>query len=139
MTFNSSDNHLGEWQNSFCIGNETLDNQHKTLLKICVKLRECLNEEPINGDLRFHEILNDLSFYAKLHFRTEETILRLKISPFISSHIAEHNEYFVWLEALMFEATQGRIDKESLLRRIIEWWVEHICMSGETCRSSLAD
>lgn len=139
MTINSIDSNLGEWQNSFCIGNETLDNQHKTLLKICVRLRECLSDESINRDLRFHEILNDLSFYAKLHFRTEETILRLKMSPSIASHIAEHNQYFVWLEALMFEASQGRIDKESLLRRIIEWWVGHICLSGETCRSSLAD
>jgi hemerythrin len=129
---------IGEWLNSYSVGNETLDSQHKKLLKMCRKLRDCLTDNSKQGDALFHEILNDLAVYAEIHFSTEEKMLRKVNYPELDAHMAEHLEYFEWLAALSVAATKGHIDKETLRSRVADWWINHICESDMAYKSYLS-
>ena len=126
-----------QWQAAYSVGNETLDNQHKTLLKICRTMGECVANQTKGGDSLFHEILNDLSVYSKVHFRTEESLLRLSEFPDTIAHIAGHDRYFEWLAELAFEALNGNIKKDDLQARVVSWWVNHICNSDMAYRPFL--
>ncbi len=129
MKTESSECIKGEWLDEYSVGNKTLDNQHKGLLKLCQKMRVCLSDNTKAGDSLFHEILNDLSDYASKHFKDEEKILRDCGYPRLAEHTAEHDAYFEWLTTIILEATEGKIDKEALRQRIADWWITHICES----------
>lgn len=128
-----------QWRDEYSVGNQTLDNQHKALLKICNTMGQCVADQTKDGDMLFHEILNDLSVYAKQHFRTEESILRQKAYPDLDSHVTEHTEYFEWLATLSYAALIGNVEKDDLQARVVSWWVNHICNSDMAYRPFMAD
>lgn len=65
-----------EWQPSYSVGNQVLDDQHKNLLSLCKKAILCMSENsPENVEL-FHDILGELSNYVRTHFNTEEALMK---------------------------------------------------------------
>ena len=59
-----------QWDSSFSVGNDLLDRQHQGLLALCNDLAECIAAGRGESLLRFHDILYQLTQYAREHFKT---------------------------------------------------------------------
>jgi hemerythrin-like metal-binding protein len=117
------------WKNEYSVGNTTLDNQHKNLLKICkmISLYELDGSRESIGN--YQSILNDLADYAGTHFHTEEEILTQANYPLIEDHAAEHMDYIDKLTDFLLSATHGVVDKQGLAQYLDAWWINHILES----------
>jgi hemerythrin-like metal-binding protein len=114
------------WESSFRVGNDTLDDQHRRLLEICNRLAECIEKEGRSSDEQFHEVLNELALYGKEHFITEEHLLSKLNYPFLADQLAEHTVYDEKLADVLIAAVHGKLEKIELQRYLTHWWVDHI-------------
>lgn len=119
------------WDESFSVGNPILDNQHKKLLRICNDLAACVERNPPDSDSRFHDILNDLSAYAREHFATEEGLLKQLGYPNLVEHAEEHFIYVEKFTEILSLASDGMLDKAGTLMFLSKWWADHILVSDK--------
>ncbi len=123
------------WDESYSVGHVVLDNQHKKLLRACNELALCADEDSPSSNAEFHEILNDLSKYAREHFTTEEQILKDIEYPGLEAQVEEHFQYIEQLTRILTQATMGLLDKKGTLRFLLAWWKEHVLESDMQYKS----
>lgn len=131
------ENNMG-WNESYSVGNATLDNEHKKLLALCAQAAACMEDNSFEGISLFHSILNDLCLYADRHFQTEEAILARNAYPQLAQQRSEHEEYKAQLADFLFAATSGTIDKEGLHQYLSNWWQHHILESDMLYKEHLS-
>lgn len=117
------------WKESYRVGIDIIDEQHKRLFDIAEEA-EKLMEMPEHID-KFDEIiniLNELRDYVKYHFeQEEELLLEIKYKKFFEHKIA-HNDFIEYIYSLDIED----IDKHQhdrgikILRVLMDWLVEHV-------------
>lgn len=117
------------WLPEYSVGDETLDNQHKKLLSICVEISALSHDKSAGFSERFHDILHDLSKYAGEHFKHEEHILDELHYDELSEQKQEHRGYFEALSEILFDAIEGKLDIARLDDFTGKWWVSHILES----------
>ncbi|MBL8430208.1 MAG: bacteriohemerythrin [Dechloromonas sp.] len=118
-----------EWKPEYSVGDETLDTQHKQLLKICKHVSDFRCDGSKNSVLDYHSILNDLAFYATRHFEAEEALLRRVGYPALEKQQTEHAEYNETLVNFLYDAINGKVDRDTLEGFLGRWWVNHILLS----------
>jgi len=79
---------LVEWQDSYSVGNEKLDQQHQRLVGLINQLGEAMNTGAERETLM--KILNSLAGYTKTHFGEEERLMRERSYPKLAEHHEEH-------------------------------------------------
>lgn len=126
-----------EWQPNYSVGNWLLDSQHKQLLSLCQQSIYCMDDESVEGVSQFHIILNELSEYVDIHFRSEEVILKECNYPLLARHKEEHLAYQEQLSDFMVAATMGEINKQGLVHYLSQWWSEHILCSDKQYMNSI--
>ena len=115
-----------QWDASYSVDNALLDRQHQKLMRLCNALEDCIAEEPELAQFRFHDILHELTRYAREHFRTEEDLLRRCAYPELASHQQEHAAFEQQIADWAFTATMGKLDLLEVQRFIANWWKTHI-------------
>lgn len=120
---------LSVWRPEYSVGNQTLDLQHKRLLKLCERVSSYQCDKSKASIDAFHVILNDLAFYATKHFETEEQVLQQTGYAKLSVQKMEHDEYSDKMVEFLIAAIGGDIDKVALQRYLESWWVNHILVS----------
>lgn len=118
------------WNSGYSVGNETLDNQHKKLMGLCNKLAISDGQ----SDAQFHEILDELSAYARVHFATEEALLLACGYPLLGTQQEDHAEYEKQVVETLAAASNGTLDKVELQRLLSSWWNDHILISDRDYR-----
>ena len=126
-----------QWDSSYSVGDATLDEQHMQLMGLCNRLAESL-ENPASADAAFHDILDQLTAYAKVHFRTEEEILQACDYPRLATQREDHAEYERHVAEAVTSAQRGSLDKHDLLRLLSNWWNDHILISDLDYRSHVS-
>lgn len=114
-----------KWRDSFDIGVEAMDVQHKMIIELINKLyNEIRNEE--SGDTAL-EILDEMATYAENHLQEEEMLLKEINYPDNDNHIAMHQLYRDTLSELRKDVKTGHeraaMDTYTFLR---QWWTDHI-------------
>ena len=65
-----------DWDESFRIGVEQIDRQHKKLFALRNQLFEsCCTENSVHAE-KFHSILSELFEYTRYHFEAEEELMQ---------------------------------------------------------------
>ena len=128
-----------EWQECYSIGNAIIDQQHKTMLRLCSEASKCLESSGPESREMFHDLLHEMSVCAREHFATEEIMLHARHYPMLAEHRAEHDRYLVRLVIFQMSAMEGKLDKAGGFRFLTEWWGGHILESDMNCRSYLAE
>jgi hemerythrin-like metal-binding protein len=126
------------WDESYSVGHETLDLQHRKILELCARAIDCLDDDRVEALGQAHLILNELQSYVDIHFRTEEQILTACHYPRLAEQQAEHREYSRQLTELLYAATQGMIDKAGICVFLSRWWRGHILESDKQYSSYIA-
>jgi hemerythrin len=124
-----------QWDASYSVGNEVLDRQHQKLLSLCNDMAECIAADRQEALFRFHEILYQLTQYAREHFKTEENLLEKCGFSGLAAQFAEHGAYEEKMADWAFSATMDSIDMTEVQRYLAAWWRDHILLTDMQYKS----
>ncbi len=112
---------LIEWNDSFSVGNEVIDKQHKGLFDLLNNLSSEFDEQKENRLLE--GTLEKLFDYTKYHFSTEEYLMRKANYSDYQKHKDEHDEFIKKVKNFISNFIDG---KETLTSDIIDFLMEWI-------------
>jgi|GEM_PF-883717 hemerythrin-like metal-binding protein len=98
-----------EWQDSFTVGIEELDVQHRTLLYLINETGDLADAQNTAKSATF-TALNAMILYAENHFRTEEDYFERYTYP---EHCQQKEEHEAFVDSVFSMAQE--LDKESAL------------------------
>jgi hemerythrin-like metal-binding protein len=114
-----------EWKDSFSVGNEQIDSQHKEMFGLLNNLHELLQ----NGrhGKRTAEIIEEVQQYAKRHFTCEETLMAECGYPQLDEHKKAHEEFSSHINQFSKRAEESKEDVTlKLFLYLKDWWLDHI-------------
>lgn len=118
------------WNNTFEVGINEMDEQHRILVATLNEANERLNEDASISVL--HNITKDLLSYALYHFETEEELMqkydyRSKRPEEFEEHMRQHREFSAQMVHVHESIKSGHpIDKETLIGFLVNWLINHI-------------
>jgi hemerythrin-like metal-binding protein len=118
-----SDNLYIIWNDSNRLGIPIIDEQHRGLITTINSLYYCmLNDQSMET---VKSILIMLGQYTKIHFTTEESLMRKADYPDLEEHIGLHNELVKKTKRLYVDVDNDNIS-DRVLKLLKEWWMGHI-------------
>ena len=112
-----------EWQNSYNIGIDVIDHQHRQILDYINRLediRHTGNREEIR------DVLDDLIDYTQSHFTFEENLLSQVSYQYLSSHKGIHDLFVKRLNDYRERFKAGESIENDLYRLLSKWLINHI-------------
>lgn len=114
-----------KWRDSFSVGVESMDEQHKTIIELINRLFYAIREEKTAESTL--PILEEMTQYAENHFQKEEEYLKATNYSDFTSHVAMHQEFRNTLQRLqqgLEDKDDSAVDEMYLFLR--QWWTAHI-------------
>lgn len=121
---------LVEWSDQLSVGIEEIDDQHKKLVAMLNKMNDAIHEH--RGSEVTRPILNEIAEYTRVHFATEESLMRATNYPDYDVHKAQHEDLIAQVQDL-----QAKLDAGShaisfeLLHFLKTWLTKHIIESDK--------
>jgi hemerythrin-like metal-binding protein len=112
-----------QWQDSYSIGIEEIDSQHRMLLDNFTLVEEAIRRG--GGWSEIHFPLRQLRVYAEMHFSTEESLMRMSDYPGTEQHIESHRNILQKLIELEKQSLQTDVCAE-LTAVLRNWLLGHI-------------
>lgn len=81
---------LISWKENYSVNNSVIDLQHKRLISYINQLHDAMRQA--KGKEVLQKTLNDLIFYTKEHFRSEEGLMEKAGYPQLEQHKIEHKK-----------------------------------------------
>lgn len=118
---------LVKWDDSFVIGHDVIDAQHKKLFD----MTESLYISIVDGDsVDIKSILLELYKYTIYHFNEEEALMRKMGYQDLSKHKSEHDAFIQDLDKIADKARhEDALVEVDALNWLVSWLVRHISMS----------
>ncbi|WP_051305829.1 bacteriohemerythrin [Desulfogranum mediterraneum] len=114
---------LIKWHDSFSVGIDLLDQQHKQLFSLVNKLIIALEHN--NSREEFEKILSGVVAHTELHFRTEEKMLA--IHPQYQTHHRSHQTFTEKLQKIRFTGDESDSARAGqLLEELKVWLANHV-------------
>jgi hemerythrin len=105
----------------YAFGIDEIDEQHRALFEFIGKLEAAVPTS--DSWVAVQQTLNDLNYWARVHFAVEESLMRLMGFPDLTAHNATHASFI---------ETIGRLKKQSLRKdiardtsRFLNDWLRH--------------
>lgn len=114
-----------EWNESYSVGVEELDEQHKQLFRM---LNDMFRAPEIEGGSHTAaNMLSDMREYASLHFAIEEKYMSECEYPKLAEHARIHQRFCRKAEEFSSELAAGREGVPmDILRFLFDWLAAHI-------------
>jgi len=113
------------WSNAYSVGVQSIDEQHKNIIRIINKLSIASNS-PSHAE-SVPEVLAEMLRYAKEHLAYEELLLKKHDYPDFENHKSKHIEYVESIIKFSTEAiTEQQPNPKKLLTYLHSWWTHHI-------------
>ena len=113
------------WDETFSVGVEILDEQHKKLIKMLNTMIEAPNTDV--GSEAVSTILTQMRQYATEHFSLEEEYMIKYGYMNCDQHRAQHKQFIKRIAMLCIETMQQRKGVPTeMLEFLKSWWVNHI-------------
>ena len=113
------------WNNEYDFRIPIIDDQHRTLVSIINTLFYFKSNENLSSV--FPSLLQMLEDYGKIHFFTEESLLKEISYPDLDHHIALHEKYAKRIRYIINNQSNASVvnffDVFQFLR---DWWLDHI-------------
>ena len=116
---------LIEWNNTFSVGIQKIDEQHKKFFSLINVLYDAIMQG--KGEVVVGPVLKELQQYVIFHFKSEESWMEMYNSPDTNKHILEHEGAIQKVNKLVLEhkLSQETVDIE-LLKFLSDWLQNHI-------------
>lgn len=114
------------WSDHFSVGIESMDNQHKVLVKLINQLYSSLQKSRITPQ-ELEEVLSELVKYVDIHFTSEEKLMEKYNYPDYHQHLQQHKKFINAVTAFKDDYHKGISNIDfSLLNFLRSWLLEHI-------------
>lgn len=114
-----------QWDKSFELGCECVDDQHKELVSMVSQLEAKMEKGITNPELA--EILRFLVKYTKYHFDTEERFMKNIGYPELESHRKKHDDLIEEVNNILLSIkTEKKIDVQGLYLFLVDWVKKHV-------------
>jgi hemerythrin len=107
---------------NFEIGIAELDNQHKRLHALLLRLRDAVGK---HYGFATNAILDELAIETRIHFAVEESLMRMLSFPDVESHVTEHQELRNQLEKFRKRAQDFEV-ADDLADFTLQWLNDHV-------------
>jgi hemerythrin-like metal-binding protein len=118
--------HAMKWDDSFAIGIEAIDNQHKKIFEHLLALENSVIKRDPWHILRF--FVAQLSEYMQFHLAVEEALLEIVGYPDRSAHGDSHAKLVAQIASLE-EKLKTNANGESLVGFFEDWFIRHVLSS----------
>jgi hemerythrin-like metal-binding protein len=115
-----------KWDDSFAIGIEAIDNQHKKIFEHLLALENSVIKRDPWHILRF--FVAQLSEYMQFHLAVEEALLEIVGYPDRSAHGDSHAKLVAQIASLE-EKLKANANGESLVGFFEDWFIRHVLSS----------
>ncbi len=127
---------LIEWKDSYSVGIEHIDNQHKVLVQQINSLHEAMKLGQAKDTL--DEILKKLIKYTSTHFKSEEVLFARYNYPDSEQHISEHKKFVEEVLSFKEDYDKGRVMVSfEVMDFLKNWLITHILGSDIKYKSFL--
>lgn len=127
------------WSEDLGVGFKNIDDQHKTLISTINKFESSM----LGGTGRdvVLDVLKFLEIYTKIHFATEEKYMQEYNYPNISEHQAQHKDFIDYIQKIKGAFSQNITHNDiiSFHKKILDWYVDHICKTDKLLGKFLRD
>lgn len=121
---------LFKWDESFSVGVEKLDSQHKQLIDMINKLYYNMKLGKSTDILV--PLFFDLFEYTQVHFRFEEKLMLDKKFPLFQLHKKEHDNFINELDDIYNKFNHKSISAGfDVMELLKNWLINHICLSDK--------
>ena len=122
---------LFEWDDSFLIGIEELDHEHKVLIDDINRLHEEFADSDERSSIA--KCLGDVHARMQAHFALEEHVMKENSYAFFDEHKREHDELLEdYTECMMrFLNGVGDSSRDPIEECLRQWVVDHISTSDK--------
>ena len=121
----SLDRHRMTWSERYRTGNLTIDRQHCQLFTLINKGRHAAGLIPPDMT-EMQRVVAELRTYARVHFTTEESLMRDRGYPSLSQHRRAHQSMLMRVDELALEATAlPAVTVAERLRGLLDHFVDH--------------
>jgi len=119
---------LFQWSDSYSIGLQEVDEQHRVLVDLLNELHDAVHHH--KGSQKCREVLDRLAEYTRVHFTVEESLMRLLNYPDFADHKHRHEELIHQVVDLQHKLDDGKASITfELLHFLKVWLVKHISES----------
>jgi len=116
---------LMHWSDELSVGNQEIDEQHKTLISLINALSDTLEHEM--SEIVIGNILSALAEYTHVHFTKEEFIMKQVGYPLTQEHAAAHQVFVDQISHFIWQFDQNRtVAMADLIIFLRHWLIRHI-------------
>lgn len=108
------------WDDSYSVGREDIDNQHKRMFNLANQLPE----EP--GKARVKMTIMDLYKHTREHFEAEEAMMKQIGYPKLDEHRELHNEFISKLNDVSVQSFDNDQSVFAFKKLLYDWLIDHI-------------
>ncbi|GAA5180594.1 bacteriohemerythrin [Acinetobacter kookii] len=112
-----------EWNETYNIGIDVIDNQHRQILDYINALEQVKNTGQRD---KIKEVLEDLIDYTQSHFSFEENLLEQVSYQYLPSHRGIHELFVKRLNDYRLKFEKGEAIENDLYRLLSKWLINHI-------------
>jgi len=116
------------WDNSFSVGFDPIDDQHKVLVGMTNEMFQACEQGVIAADMAFLQIIQKALGYAETHFSDEEGYLREVNYPYLDEQKEQHEDFVAEVQKSIEEFEAGNIEPIYLARFLKKWLLNHIAV-----------
>jgi len=114
-----------KWNDSYSVGIESIDNDHKKLLGLINQLQTASHYS--TDENMVDEILNELVNYTKYHFDREEVMLKENNYPEFDAHKEQHESMISQVSEFIHEYQQhNERTIDDVIQYLKSWLINHI-------------
>ncbi len=112
-----------EWKESYSVGIEQFDADHKKLIEI---INRVVKADEAGGPVQW--VLQELDNYARDHFQAEEERMASMNFPGLEDHRQEHEAFHEWLETIKVTFSmepEAQFHLAKTVNQFLNHWLEN--------------
>ncbi|MCL2410224.1 MAG: bacteriohemerythrin [Treponema sp.] len=125
-------NELITWTNTFACGIKLIDDQHKELVNLVNGMFNHITGDPEEEREYFNKIIGEAVKYVKVHFATEERIMRHTRFAGYAEHKREHDNFVLTVvENVRIFNAGGQLTLTIFTKFLKNWVLSHIAVADK--------
>jgi hemerythrin-like metal-binding protein len=112
------------WQDSYSVGLESIDNQHRRLFDLVNTILE--TRQGLANPANEGEIMQSLLSYVREHLKFEEELMAESGYPDLAAHAEQHYHFVISVIEKMKLALNGRLPYKELAEMLGNWLTTHV-------------
>ncbi len=114
------------WDDSYSVGVERIDNEHKMLIGMVNKAYDAADAK--DDEAVLSDLINDMIEYATEHFSTESDLMKQYKYPDMEEHLLEHSNFTAKavISGTAEPSDEWRVNPVKIFQFLADWFKVHV-------------